>query len=99
MSVVSHEDSNTNEPNSAELASSPDATHPITGEESQESTRDRAELDHGRDIALDVRQVAGTEGVETETFLEYFGVEDPSDQTLVNTASGTHEAKCENCEP
>lgn len=99
VSTVSHKDRNTDEPNDAELASGPDTTVPIASEESEKSTGDRAKLDHGRNVALDVGEGACVKSVEAKAFFENVSVEDTGDETFVDTASGAHEAESEDCEP
>jgi hypothetical protein len=81
------------------LARRPDSTVSVTSKEGEESARDRTELNHGGDIALDIGELIFSESVETETFLEDVGVEDTSDEALIDTTSGTHETECEDSEP
>lgn len=76
MSIVAHEDGNADEPEDAKLTSCKDTTPSITDEEGKESTRNRAELDHRRDVAFDICELALTKGVETERLLEDIRVED-----------------------
>lgn len=59
----------------------------------QESTGDAAELDHRRYISLNTRQGNVVEVVDSNLALECVGVEDSSNETFINTTSGTHETK------
>jgi hypothetical protein len=99
VTAVGHEDSDTEEPDDAELTSSPDTAVSVTSNEGEKSTGDRAKLDHGRDVALDIGESVLVEGLQTETFFENGSVEDTSDETLIDTASSAHEAECEDRKP
>jgi hypothetical protein len=89
----------TKKPQHAQLARRPDSAVSVTSKEGEESAGDRTELNHGGDIALDIGECIFIETVETETSLEYVGVENASDETLIDTASGAHETECEDSEP
>jgi hypothetical protein len=89
----------TNKPKNTELARRPDSAVSVTSKEGEEGAGDRTELNHGGDVALDVGECIFAKSVETKTSLEDVGVEDTSDETLIDTASGAHETECEDSEP
>lgn len=65
----------------------------------QESTTDGSNLDHGRDIALDVGLLNGTVRVVVDVALKVLGIEGAGDQTLVNSAGSTHQPKGDHGKP
>lgn len=98
-SIVGEEDDNTEDPEDAQLTSSPETTDSVGDQEGEESTSNGTDLDHGRDVALDVGVADLVKLVEAELFLEALGVKGTRDQTFVNTSSGAHDAETEDGKP
>lgn len=65
----------------------------------QESTADGSDLNHGRDIGLDVGLLDLGVGAIVDVALKVLRVEGAGDETLVNTPSGTHQTERQNGEP
>lgn len=96
---MSHEDSNTQNPEDTQLTRSPETSNSITDKEGEESTSNRSKLDHSRDIASDVGLLDSIIRVKVDGALEIHRVKGSRDETLVDTTGSAHEAKGEHGEP
>lgn len=99
-STVCEEDDDTEDPDAAELSGSPETSDTIAenespdnvryevvawGEDLQSSTTNRADLNHSRNISLDVCKFHVIHYIESEKFLEVCFCESTRDKTFVNT--------------
>ena len=97
--AVGHEDDDSDNPDETELTSGPETTNAVSDKESEESTSHTADLDHGRDVALDVGQLDRIELLQSEGSRKRRRRESTTDQTLVNTTGGSHDTEREDCQP
>lgn len=65
----------------------------------QESTTNGTNLDHGRNIGLDVGLLDLAVGTVVDIALEILGVEGAGNETLIDTTGSTHQAKGNDGEP
>jgi hypothetical protein len=65
----------------------------------QESTTDRTDQDHRRDIGLDVSLLLDAVALVIDRVLEVLRAESAADKAFIDTSGSTHEAKGEDRKP